>query len=65
MNPFAQMGILIKKLINDTLDNNRYVSMCNNLNISGIISDVNFSGLVRFTLEANYHREKEIQAVKE
>ena len=58
LNDFAQMSILIKKLRNNISDNKRYALMCNNLNIGGIISNINFSSLVRFILEANYHREK-------
>jgi len=59
------MDALIKKLTNDTSDNKRCVSMCNNLNVGDVISDVDFSGPVRFTWEGNWHGEKGIQAVKE
>ena len=38
--------------------------MCNNLNADGVINDVDNTGLIRFTQEANWHEEKEIQAVK-
>ena len=65
LNAFYQIDELTKKLTNDKSDNNRCVSMCNNLNVGGVISDVDFSGPVRFTWEENWHGEKGIQAVKE
>ena len=46
---FSKIGVLIKKLPNDVLDNNKCVSIYNNLNVGSATSDVNFSGIVRFT----------------
>ena len=59
------MGVLIKKLANDKLENYKIVSMYNNLNIGNVINDVNNTGPIRFMWEANWYGEKGIQAVKE
>lgn len=65
LNAFHQMDALIKKLTNDALGKKRCVSMCNNLNVGDVISDVDFSAPVRFAWEGNWHEKKGTQAVKE
>ena len=59
------MDVLVKKLTNDKSETYKIASMYNNLNVGGIINDVDETGPIRFTWEGNWHGEKGIQAVKE
>ena len=59
------MDVLVKKLTNDKSETYKIASMYNNLNVGGIINDVDETGPIRFMWEGNWHGEKGIQAVKE
>ena len=65
LNSFHKMDVVIKKLTNDKSNTPKIVSMYNNLNVDGVINDVDEYGPIRFTWEGNWHGEKGIQAVKE
>ena len=65
LNSFHEIDKLIKKLTNDKSENNKIVSVCNNLNVGDVINDTDNTGPVRFTWEANWHGEKGMQAVKD
>ena len=58
LNSFWEIDKFLKKLTNDKLENNKVVSMRNNLNVGPVIDDVHKTGLTRHMWEVNNHGEK-------